>query len=174
MSHIPLKREESTLSVNQATKATLPAPDRAEPSADSMSKGKNLYSIEIVSLIGTLGAVIAGPLLGVLAFWLLLRRYTDRHGPLFRVEFAGAPLYGRTVPVVPPSPAERPAPTLSDPPIVFEAPAEAFDLGPTYADVIEQKHQALRRQDEGILRHFVDQNLKLMEQIGELETVGHS
>ena len=50
-----------------------------------------------------LPVLVAMLLLGMLVFWIMLRRYSARHGPLFRVEFAGAPL--PAAPVSPPSPA---------------------------------------------------------------------
>jgi hypothetical protein len=120
-----------------------------------------------------------GPLLAVLVFWVLLRRHSARHGPMFRVEFATPPALSVAVPQQaapalpmpakpsPPIPDTRPGPVAM---VVPSNPAEQFNVGPTYADVYKQKQDALRNQDEGMLRHLVQQNLKLREQIGELDS----
>jgi len=152
----------------------LPATGRDEQTA-APGADAGLYHLAMAQLACTLGALVAGPLLAVLAFWVLLRRHGRRHGPLFRFEVANPPLHGLTPPSAsPPAPmhvsAAPSAPPRDPEP---ENRAEAFDLGPNVGDVSQQKHDAARRQEDGILRHLVDQNLKLMEQIGQLETATH-
>ena len=46
--------------------------------------------------------------------------------------------------------------------------AEAFDIGPTYAEEMRQKQEALRQQEEAVLRHIFELNLHMREQLGEL------
>jgi hypothetical protein len=47
--------------------------------------------------------------------------------------------------------------------------AEAFDLGPSYAEEMRLKEEALRQQEEAILKQVFEQNVALCRQIGELE-----
>jgi hypothetical protein len=140
-------------------------------------------SFALPPLLCTLVALVAGPLLAVLVFWVLLRRYSVRHGPLFRVEFAGAPAMSpvdhlpapASVPPVsadvPPAVEPRPRPVVVAPP---PQPTETFSFGPTCKGVFQQKLEELRNHEEGILRHLVEQNVKLREQIGELESAALS
>jgi len=145
---------------------------------DSASSG--LYHIALAQLGCTLVAAIAGPLLAVLAFWVILRRHGRRHGPLLRFEFANPSQHDMAVPAVnPPSltrvsvaPEVPAAPPLEPDRRAVPEPetrAATFELGATYADGVQQKHNVLGNREEGILRHIVEQNLKLMEQIGDLE-----
>jgi hypothetical protein len=147
------------------------------PTADR-GPGQGLYHFAVAQLIFTLVSVIAGPLLAVVAFCVLLRRHSARHGPSFHLEFPAAQHYGPAVPSVSPPSTSRAdaAPPAAIPtalPAEPESKVEAFGLQATFADVFQQKHDAPGQPEEGILRHLVAQNRKLMEQIGELETVAH-
>jgi len=46
--------------------------------------------------------------------------------------------------------------------------AETFDIGPTYAEEMRQKQEALRQQEEAVLRHIFELNMHMREQLGEL------
>ena len=145
--------------------------------------GDGPYGLTLVPLLCVLVAVIAGPLLGVLSFWLLLRRYRQHPAGPVRVDFSAAPIYGVTVPsastavcqpsqpdVAPRQVEKSDVPSTAAPVAITAAPAikaEAFDLGPMYADVAQRKQDALLRHEEGILRYLVEENVKLMEQIGQ-------
>jgi hypothetical protein len=146
----PLKEREAAPSI-----ATTVSP--AAPRGEGWARGDlALYHIAGAQLICTLVAVIVVPFVVVLSVWVFLRRYSARHGPLFRIDFANVPVA---------APAAAPSRTQA-----AESPstAEAFDLGPTYEDELRMKEEALRQQEEAIVRHLVDQNVKLREQLGEL------
>jgi len=177
----PLKEEGQPTTVHQAAIIAPPSPtavarDQREPpptvADSSTTTDPRLHHIAVAQMICTLVAVVVGPLLAVLAFWVVLRRHSARHGPLFRVEFSSAPLYNVAAPSVGTSSSSSVGAGAGPATPAAESPrqGEAFDLGPTYSEAIQQQNEAPRLQDEGILRYLVDQNVKLMEQIGELET----
>ncbi len=152
--------------------------------------GDKFFGIPLVPLLSVLAALGGGLLLGALSFWLLLRRSSNRSGEPVRVDFSAAPIYAVPVPSAstvecqPPPPDVAPrqtekidAPSDAVPDAIAALPptlAEVFDPGPMYAEVAKQRQETLLRHEEGILHYLVDENIKLLEQIGQLKTVAYS
>ena len=153
------------------------APKHREPRPhvedNPSSSGAALYHIAVAQLICTLVAVVVGPLLVVLTLCALLRRHSRRHGPLIRIEFANGQF--PTYLAMPPAPAAPPrVETVPASTAIEESPstAETFDLGPTYDDELRMKEQSLRQQEQAIVQQLFEQNVKLQEDLGQLELAG--
>jgi hypothetical protein len=151
----------------------------APRSPDGAEKGESFFhGFPPTQLFCILIAVITGPVLGALSCWLLIRRFGRRPAESLRVDFSGPPIYGVTAPSAstaapqPLQPAGGPRQTEGperraavNPAARPATAAEMFDPGPSYAAVRQQREDALRRHEEGILQYLVDQNIELMEQL---------
>jgi hypothetical protein len=147
---------------------TSPAPAQAPPApvreASEPAPANVLRDLTLLHALIAVAAFVVGPLLSVLAGVFLLRRFTGRNSPLFRVEFVNngqglalvGPAAGGTVE------AHRVAvPAAEGPP----STAQRFDIGPTYEQELLHRQLAEQQKDEATLRHIFEQNLQLLEQI---------
>jgi hypothetical protein len=124
------------------------------------------------------GAAFLGPLMSVAMLLWLLRRHGKRSGALFRIEHVGGSaspsleamsiLAAREALLTSPGWGGRlsereaaPVPRQAAQP----TSAEAFQFGPTCEE--EQQHRAAQAQDQeqALLQHFFEDNLRLQEQI---------
>jgi hypothetical protein len=167
---------------NSAAPSVSIAPEsrRADP-AKRAGSGEGFLGMPPALLISMLIALILGPLLGALSCWLLLRRQSRHHAGPVRVDFSSPSIYGVPAPsastvalqTLQPeaascqaeTPASRVVPRPGGLPARPAPAAEAFDPGPSFVAVMQQKEDALRRHEEGILQYLVEQNVELMEQI---------
>src|SRR5262249_37632069 len=121
----------------------------------------------------------------IVSFFWLLRRHSRHFGPLFRIDYVGSgpvvtgPFSASTAGLVEQQDLE---PTLdrggrldalqADAAVAAareEEVAEPFDLGPTFQDERLQKELQAKQQEEAVLQHLFEDNLRLHEQI-ELAT----
>jgi hypothetical protein len=160
----------TTLVIHSPAPGETPAATRE---AHESSTAGVLHDITLLHALIAVAAFVVGPLVAVLAVLFLLRRYTSRNGPLFRIEFvsngqgftlvgpgAGGAVESHRVVVPPPTAL---APDGAEPP----GTAQRFDIGPTYAEELQLREQAGKQQEEATLRHIFEENLKLLHQIEE-------
>jgi hypothetical protein len=141
-----------------------------------------LYRIALVQVLSILGALVLGPLVLLAALCYVLRRYTSAPGALFRVEVVNSLAPGTAMIVPAPAagqggvPEVEAAAALAEPAQEAGAPeastAEQFDLGPTYEEERLLQEAAARQAEEALLRHIYEENVRLREQIEDLEGAG--
>jgi hypothetical protein len=123
--------------------------------------GAPLFRLVLAHLISNLVTLGVGAGLFAMILAALFRRYRPY---LEALRSTGLVLADR---------ADRPeSPVLC--PSVREASsggdsAEAFDLGLSYAEEMRLREEAVRQQEEAILKQVFEQNVALCRQIGELE-----
>jgi hypothetical protein len=151
------------------TAPAAPPPAAAAPAAPRTAPPEapaNPYVLNIAlgQLIGTLAAFLVGPVVLLLGLLYFLRR-CGRTGPLFRVELVNA--HGPFVAVQAAGAVEQRMrgglPVADDDSDLGSA--QKFDLGPTYEEEMRHRSEAQRQQEEALLRHIFDENVKLREQI---------
>jgi hypothetical protein len=130
-------------------------------------RGNPFFETGFGQLIGIVGAVFLGVLIHLIALVLILRRYGAQLARVFRVELVNPAAVGfvgqvsaagaRTV-------AAGPATTE----LTQSSTAETFDIGPTYAEEMRQRQEALRQQEEAVLRHIFELNMQMRGQLGQL------
>jgi hypothetical protein len=113
----------------------------------------------VLQLIGTVSASLMVSLAIVISVLVLLRRLREQLPALVRVD----------------APPPMSQPVQSGPPavpdfFVEETTAQPFDLGPTYEEERLLKEEAERQQEQAVLRSVFEDNLKLHQQLIELET----
>jgi hypothetical protein len=130
--------------------ADTPEP-RNRPAADG-----GLYTVVLVHFVSTAAAVIVA-LAAFCGGLLLLRRL-------------GVALPLGAWPTAPgESATAAPIPELTPEALTNFDLASNFDLGPTYAEEMRRREDEVRQREEAVLRHIFEQNLRLREQIDELE-----
>jgi hypothetical protein len=116
---------------------------------------------------GIVGAVILGVLAQLIALVLILRRNGAHLGRVFRVELvnpAAVGFVGQVSAAGAQSVAAGPATTE----VRQSSTAETFDIGPSYAEEMRQKQEALRQQEEAVLQHIFELNMVMREQLVQL------
>ncbi len=139
--------------------ASQPSPERA--------RGNSFFETGYGQLIGIVSTMFLGVLIHLIALVLILRRYGAHLARVFRVELVNPAAVG-FVGQVSASGAQTVA---ADPATEEETPsstAETFDIGPTYAEEMQQKQEAQRQQEEAVLRHIFELNVQMREQLGQL------
>ena len=101
---------------------------------------------------------------------VFLRRGLGGSGPLLRIEYVGQPalpmgmVYGPAMQPVPPAVgAQEPPPCALAP---EEPTGDLFELGPTYEEELQMREAQARQQEDAVLQHLLQQNLKLQSAIG--------
>jgi hypothetical protein len=122
---------------------------RPQPAPKSSS-----YSAGLVQFASTAAGVLVALLL-FCAGLVALRRLG------VSVQFGESSQSGQ--PAAPPG--LQPAPEA----VVWEDTASNFDLGPTYEEEMRQREAAALDQEQAVLRQLFEQNVRLREQIGELD-----
>jgi hypothetical protein len=125
-------------------------PPVVEGHADSWLK------VALAQFVGNLAAILVGLTLFLFALGLMLRRY----GLVLSSGASVSPL----------EPASsRELPELGS---VLNLPQPSqFELGPSYAEEMRLKQEAVLEQEQAMLRQLVEQNVSLQEQIGKLQVV---
>lgn len=159
-------------SANPSAQAVVSAPAGAgdgsasQPSQEQ-PRGRSLFETGFVQLIGIVGAVLLGTLIHQIALVLILRRYGARLARVFRVELVNPAAVGVAGQV-----SAAGTHTVAAGPATVEVTqggtAETFDVGPSYVEEMREKQEALRQQEEGLLRHIFEQNMQMREQLGQL------
>jgi hypothetical protein len=146
-----------------------PADHAAEPT-DNLNK-------TLIQVAFIFAVAIVAPVVSIVCFFGLLRRHSKRFGPLFRIDYVGnqpvvtgpftvgalgagqqIPDGGRFQDLQAPAAAAEPA---AEP----EHTPERFDLGPTFEDERLLKEAQAKQQEEAVLQHLLEENLRLQEQI---------
>lgn len=150
--------------------AAHPAPPRAAPlPAPQRQRGqdwpdrKALYDIALLQVIGTMSASLMVSLAIVVSVFVLRRRMREQLPALLRVD---AP------PTAVPIASPLAPPEMSPNPETFaeESTAQPFDLGPSYQEERRLKEEAERQQEQAVLRTIFEDNLRLRQQLIELES----
>jgi hypothetical protein len=130
------------------------------PAHDTSSGGEGIFRLVLIHFVSYLAALLVG--LGLFAAVLLvfLRRAGVALHPVAPAE-AGA-VQGSSE--VTPLPLAAPE-SISLPERVN---SESPDLGPSYAEELQRKQEETRQQEEAMLRHLFEQNLRLREEIAGL------
>jgi hypothetical protein len=155
----------------------------ANPTAKAESSVLNSFSNPLLQGAFILGVAVVAPLVSILCFFCLLRRHSVRFGPLFRIDYVGAssmvagpftaqvPSSGEAE-VVPPSLdrggnlEELQAEVSEESGITFHEPTpETFELGPTFEEERQLKEDQAKLQEDAVLYHLFEENLRLREQI---------
>jgi hypothetical protein len=116
---------------------------------------------------GIVGAMFLGILAHLIALILILRRNRAHLARVFRVELvnpAAVGFVGHVSAAGGQTVAAGPATTE----VRQSSTAETFDIGPTYAEEMRQKQEALHQQEEAVLRHIFELNMQMREQLVQL------
>jgi hypothetical protein len=145
-----------------APRTRLPEPVSQESSISPLLQGLFIVALAIIA-----------PLVSIVSFFWLLGRHSRQYGPLFRLsagsdatisgpfkasieENAANVKHGRRLEDVQegdgPAPARKPV-------------GETFDVGPTFEEERQLREDMAHQQEEAILQHFFEENLRLLEQI---------
>jgi hypothetical protein len=162
------------------------APGQPAGHAAAAQPGGNLlYRVALVQMLSILGALVLGPLVLLAALCYLLRRYASSPGALFRVEVVNSLPPGMPLVMAGPG-AGQGAARHSGLEIdldlvpdkdqaegalegVEESTAEPFELGPSFEEERQLQEAAAQQAEEALLRHIFAQNVRLREQIEELD-----
>jgi hypothetical protein len=123
--------------------------------------GTPVYRLVLAHLISNLVTLGVGAGLFALILAALCRRYRPYLEALRGTGLILADRADRQE-----SPAQWPSVRQAS---VGDDSAEAFDLGPSYAEEMRLQQEALRQQEEAILKQVLEQNVALCRQIGDLE-----
>ena len=159
-------------STNPSAQAVVSPPSReagnsvSRPSHEQ-PRGSSFFETGFGQLIGILGAVLLGVLIHLIALVFILRRYSAHLARVSRFELANPAAVGfvgeesaagsQTV-AAGSAPGEE----------TQSSTAETFDIGPTYAEEMQQKQEALNNQEEAVLRQIFELNMQIREQLGQL------
>jgi hypothetical protein len=131
---------------------------------DQAARRDSLVQVALIHFVSNLTAVLVGLGLFAAVLLVILRRAgvsLSRVAPAEPVTLQG-------------SAEAAPLPLAALEP--FNLPENAtwtsLDLGPTYADELRQKQQEARQQEEAMLRHIFEQNLRLRQEIAGLQDAG--
>lgn len=117
-----------------------------------------LYNMAVLQVIATVAASLIVSVAIVVSVFVVLRRLGQEMPALVRVP---APALAQSEP--------PPMPLLVPPPIAEESTAETFDLGLTYEEERRLQEEAERQQEQAVLRTIFEDNLKLRQQLSQLE-----
>jgi hypothetical protein len=159
-------------STNPFAQAVVSAPSGGGDSSASkpspeQPRGNSLFKTGFGQLIGIVGTMFLGLLIHLIALILILRRYGAHLARVFRVELvnpAAAGIVGQVTAAGAQTVAAGPATEE----VTHSSTAESFDLGPTYAEELREKQEALCQQEEAVLRHIFELNMQMREQLGQL------
>jgi len=162
-------------STNPSAQAVVSPPsgvgdNSASQPSQEQPRGNSFFETGFGQLIGIVGAVFLGVLIHLIALVLILRRYGAHLARVFRVELVNPAAVGFVGQV-----SAAGAQTLAAGPATKEvtqsSTAETFDIGPTYAEEMRQQQEALRQEEEAVLRHIFELNMHMREQLGQLSGV---
>jgi len=165
-----LRSSKEKEAVEAAASALPKAPSAAPQSAVPVSEGqdwpdrKALYNIVVLQVVGTISASLMVSLAIVISVFVLLRRLRDQLPIL--VERAATVTAVAQTPLV-----QDETPAMPDF-FVEETTAQPFDLGPTFEEERLLKEEAERQKEQAVLRSVFEDNLKLRQQLIEMETAG--
>jgi hypothetical protein len=159
-------------STNPSAQAVVYAPSGVGDSSASQPsqeqpRGNSLFKTGFGQLIGILGAVILGLLIHLIALVLILRRYAAHLARVFRVELVNPAAVG-IVGQVSAAGAQTVVAGPATEEVTQSSTAETFDIGPTYAEEMREKQEALCQQEKAVLRHIFELNMQMREQLGQL------
>jgi len=138
----------------------------SQPSQEQ-PRGNSFFDTGYGQLIGIVGAVFLGVLIHLIALVFIMRRYGAHLAQVFRVELVNPTAVGFVGQVSAAGVQTIAAdPAIED--VAQSSTAETFDIGPTYAEEMQQKQEAQRQQEEAVLRHIFELNLQVREQLGRL------
>jgi hypothetical protein len=137
----------------------LPAPLSATESREGLdwSARNALYDIAVLQVIATVSASLMVSLAIILSVFVLLRRLRAQLPAFVRVD---APL---------PAPPPQAEPPLAREAVADEPAAETFDLGLTYEEERRLKEEADRQHEQAVLRTIFEDNIRLRQQLMEVE-----
>jgi hypothetical protein len=121
----------------------------------------------VVQYLEVFAALVMILLVQIVALIIVFRRYAGRLVPQVRVEVVQDPAAGATreVTVHRVEVASATAETRRRGAALNDVP----ELPPEYADEVRAKMDAKQRQDEGVLRQIVEDNLKMRKQIESMD-----
>jgi hypothetical protein len=128
-----------------------------------LSSNSFFFKMALVQMVSILAGLVLGPLVLLAALAYVLRRNGSYTGSLFRVELVNASIHGLAATSGEPSLGKPGLPPVAAP--AEGSSAQPFDLGPSYEEERRAKEEALLKQEEAVLRHVFDENLRLQEQI---------
>ena len=165
------KHPAATASPNTSAQAAAPPPTSAgdksvsQPSQER-ARGNSFFETGYGQLIGIVSTMFLGVLIHLIALVLILRRYGAHLARVFRVELVNPAAVGFVGQV-----SASEAQTVAADPATEEetqsSTAETFDIGPTYAEEMQQEQEAQRQQEEAVLRHIFELNVQMREQLGQ-------
>jgi hypothetical protein len=159
-------------STNTSAQAVVSPPsgvrdNSASQPSQEQPRGNSFFETGFGQLIGIVGAVFLGVLIHLIALTLILRRYGTHLARVLRVELVNPAAVG-FVGQVSAAGAQTVAAGPATKEVTQSSTAETFDIGPTYAEEMQQKQEALRQQEEAVLRHIFELNVQMREQLGQL------
>ncbi len=159
----------SEATVGSARALPHPAPQtRAPEPAVSLESSTSpvLQGLFIVAV------AIVAPLVSIVSFFWLLGRHSRQYGPLFRNSDAttvNGPFKAKieeSAPAASVKRSNRLEDVQDDEPAPVRKPiVEKFDVGPTIEEERQVREDMVQQQEEAILQHFFEENLRLLEQI---------
>jgi len=161
---------------------------RGKPAAPE-SSARDSFGSPLIPVALILAVAVVTPVISIFCFFGLLRRHSERFGPLFRFDYVGNPSmvagpFTAQVPgslepeIVPPSLDrggnfdELQAGVSEEPPFTFHEPTpETFELGPTFEEERQLKEEQAKQQEDAVLYHLFEENLRLHEQIEQAKEI---
>jgi hypothetical protein len=139
----------------------------AEPASPSLDPTSNPVTSTAVQYLAIFAALVMILLVQIVALIIVFRRYAGRLVPQVRVEVVQDPAAGaaREVTVHRVEVATATAQSRRR----AAAPDDLPELPPEYAEEVRAKMDAKQRQDEGVLRQIVADNLKMRKQIESMD-----
>jgi hypothetical protein len=139
----------------------------ASQTSQERPRGNSFFETGFGQLIGIVGAVFLGVLIHLIALVFIMRRYGAGLAQVFRVELLNPPAVG-FVGQVSAAEGQTVAAEPATEEVTQSGTAETFDIGPTYAEEMQQKQEALRQQEEAVLRNIFELNMQMREQLSQL------
>jgi hypothetical protein len=137
-----------------------PTPEAGHDLARQPSSTESFWRLALAHLASNMVTLLVSSLLLTLAGLVLLRKLRPYLDTLRRLDSASI-----ATAVV----SSGPEPSVPDQ-VPLDLPSgEKFDLGPTYAEEMRSREEAARQQEEALVQQIFEQNLVLLEQIGQLE-----
>jgi hypothetical protein len=157
----------ATASTNPSAQAVVsPSSGVGDHSASQPSKEQPRGNSFFETGFGTVGTVFLGVLIHLIALVLILRRNGAHLARVFQVELVNPAAVGFVGQV--PAGAQTVAAGPATAEVRHSSTAETFDIGPTYAEEMRQQQEALRQQEEAVLRHIFELNMQMHEQLVQL------
>ena len=160
---VPAVRQPSGSPPEQHPTQPAPAPEeRGTPGLghDTAPGGEGTFRLVLIHFVSSLAALLVG--LGLFAAVLLvfLRRAGVALNRVAPSEAGAVPRGSEGTP--------RPLAALESFSLPERANGASPDLGPTYAEELQRRQEEARQQEEAMLRHLFEQNLRLREEIAGL------